>query len=1015
MRVYLTGAFRLEIRGEPVQLPTRKTRSLLAYLILHPGAHSREILAALYWGDSPDPAARSSLRRALTLLRKYIDDDLILADRETVQLNPSYPMWVDLRAFEQQAEGLEQFKSLPYEGDLLVDLYDEWILPLRTHYQGQYVDLLLRGVEQARGQSEYPLAIEYAQKVLKCDPANERAHQHLMFCYITLGERNKALEQYETCQRVLQDELAVEPTQETQVLHRWIKQYEAEPTSLAARITNLPIPISSFVGRGRELSKIKGMVANNRLVTLTGPGGSGKTRLAIHAATDLIDQFKDGVWWVELALVTEPSLIPFAVESGSNQPITETLKKYLYTRKALIILDNCEHLIEASAHLAESLLTCCVDLKVLATSREALCLVGESLYIVPPLTLPETETISLLDLLMKYEGVRLFIERAIAINPEFTPSDMNAVAITQVCQRLDGIPLGIELAAARVKNMTVEQIAIGLDNACQLLTSRNRTSNLRHQTLRAAIDWSYELLSEVEKQLFCRLFIFAGGWTLEAAEAVCSGEGVDNAEITDLLQRLVDKSLITLSAEGQRYGMLETIRQYAKEKILRTGHENWITKQHLEYFLNHAETADEKIRGPEQLIWFQWLDNEQDNLKVAIQRSLNTPVWVEMGINLVCALCWYWYTVGEFVRMKLWMENALHQSACLGRVATRAKILFCSGAYSAARVYWLNHNEASEVLEESLEIWREIGSEYKLEMAQSLMYFGYARMNFFKEEKGIDYLFESIEIFKELGNHWWHAWALAAYGLSVGESMEYAAYRPVLEEIASLWKKAGDRQGQANVLMDMGELELSYGKFSEAEAYLKQSKNIFMEFKARGYLQLVLRYLGNAALGLKNYKQARRYYEEDIQLASMLGQTISISTGYHLLSYTMLHLGDDQQAEEYLYQALKIAQENDYQVIVVYCLMNNACLATVRNKTITATRFFSAFDTNIKMLHAKLGSNAVLFESQYQIVEQQELNYYLTLCQAQIDKTEFDRAWNEGTLLSVDEVIGEILKEGIEV
>ena len=542
---------------------------------------------------------------------------------------------------------------------------------------------------------------------------------------------------------------------------------------------------------------------------------------------------------------------------------------------------------------------------------------------------------------------------------------------------------------------------------------RHRTANLRHQTLWAAIDWSYELLSKAERLLFCRLSVFSGGWTLDAAETVCSDDEVEREDVSELLARLVDKSLVNFNADSQRYGMLETIRQFANEIIKETGFEYLILQHHLEYYLRLAETADEKIRGPAQQIWFQWLDNEQDNLKVAINRSLITPAWVDMGINLVCALCWYWYTVGEFILLKRWLDLAFKKSDGLDSKVTRAKVLFCAGAYSAARMYWLNHIEASEVLQESLKIWRELGSDYKLEMAQSLMYFGYTQMNFFKDEKGIDYLLESIEIFKKLGNHWWHAWALAAYGPLVSESLEYADYRCVLEEITSLWKKAGDRQGQANVLSDMGKLELSYGKFAEADGYLKQSKKIYMEFKAKGYLNVVLRYLGNAALGLKNYKQARRYYEEDMQLASMLGQTISISIGYHLLSYTALHLGDDQRAEEYLYQALKIAQENGYQVIVVFCLMNFACLATVRKKTITAARYFGAFDTHIKSLFAKLGSDPVLFESHYQSVEQQELNYYLTLCQAQINKTEFDQAWNEGKLLPVDEVMGEILEEGI--
>ena len=410
-----------------------------------------------------------------------------------------------------------------------------------------------------------------------------------MFCYITLGDRNKALGQYETCQRALQDELAVEPARETRALYEWIKQTDADIPSIGSTSNKSTDPHLQLCGtKPRVGSRLNSCYRSARLVTLTGAGGSGKTRLAIHAATDLIDLFKDGVWWVELAPLTEPSLIPSAVakalgiDGRSDQPLTETLKQYLRNKRVLLVLDNCEHLIDACAHMAESLLTSCANLKILATSREALSLAGENVWPVPPLSLPEVQ-ITLLDLLMEYEGVCLFVERASAVNPDFTPDDDNAITITQICQQLDGIPLAIELAAARIRTMSVEQISAGLDNTFQLLAGSNRTANLRHQTLRAAIDWSYELLSEAERQLFCRLSVFSGGWTLDAAEAVCSGEGIEKKDIPDLLARLVDKSLVTTNTEGQRYSMLETIRQYGNEKLnrrwnLRFGYPNniWI-------------------------------------------------------------------------------------------------------------------------------------------------------------------------------------------------------------------------------------------------------------------------------------------------------------------------------------------------------------------------------------------------------------------------------------------------------
>ena len=928
-------------------------------------------------------------------------------------------MWVDVSAFETQAQellldpspDLYRFNEIIYPDDLLSDFYDDWILPLREHYRGLFLDVMLRAVEQSRAQSEYKLAIGYAQKILVIDVANERAYQHLMFCYITLGDRNKALGQYEACQRALQDELAVEPARETRALYEWIKQSVADIPTLAAQVTNLPIPISSFVGRTRELTNIKQLLLNARLVTLTGVGGSGKTRLAIHAATDLINSFKDGVWWVELAPLTEPSLIPSAVakalgiDGRSDQPLTESLNQYLRNKKVLLVLDNCEHLIDACAHLAESLLISCADLKILATSREALCLTGENVWPVPPLSLPDVQ-ITLLDLLMQYEGVRLFVERASAVNPGFTPDDENAIAITQICQRLDGIPLAIELAAARIRNMSVEQISAGLDDRFQLLTASTRTANVRHQTLHAAIDWSYNLLSEAERWLFCRLSVFSGGWTLDAAETICSGEGIEKKEILDLLAHLADKSLVITTADGQRYMMLETIRQYTREKLIEAGLEDLVIQKHLDYFLQLAETADEKIRGSEQLVWLKHLEEERDNLIVALKRSVATPSKADIGGRLTSALCWYWYAVGDFIQIQRWLESVFYQSESLGRTATRAKVLFSAGAYSAMRVKWLKLDDAYAALEESLDIWHDLGTEYTLQATQSLLYLGHIGEFFFKNKKGIDLVQESIEIFKKLENYWWQAWALSLYEMFVQSSIDYKAHRNILEEEFSLYEKSGDRYGQAAVLLNMGKMEVKYGKFTNAEEYLKSSLTIFKEFKAKGYIQNLIKYMGDTALGVKNYDQALKHYEESEQLAHAIGQGNIISYVYHYLGYATLHSEDDQRAEKYFHQALKIDREH-YQENLVWCIMNFAFLAAYRENPLTAARLFGAFYANIEASQAERGLNTSLIEA----LDQLEIEHFLGLCKSQIDKVSFDRAWNEGCSLSLDDALGEILKE----
>ncbi len=720
----------------------------------------------LYFGEtSSDAAARGSLRKALALLRKYIDRKIVLADRETIQLNPSFPLWVDVIQFEDQAHELianqvpqpSRFSNISYQGDLLSDFYDDWILLLREHYRVLYLDLLYRAVEQSRAQSEYKLAIEYAHKILAIDMANERAHQHLIFCYITLGNRNKALKQYEICQQALRDELAVEPTRETQALHQWIKQSGSEAPSLAARLTNLPIPISSFVGRNKEITKIKQLLSNARLVTLTGAGGSGKTRLAIHVSTDLIDMFKDGVWWVELAPLTDPLLVPSAaakalgLDGRSDQSMTKSLKKFLHTKNVLLVLDNCEHLIDACARLTEILLTSCAEIKILATSRETLSLIGEHVWLVPALSLPNVQNITLIDLLMQYEGIRLFAERAVAINPDFTPNDESALAIAQVCQRLDGIPLAIELAAARIKTMSIGEISDGLDDQFKLLTAQNRTAQTRHQTLRAAVDWSYDLLTVNEKKLLCRLSVFSGGWTLDAAKSVCSGEGLEEKEIPNLLARLTDKSLITIRADGQRYFMLETMRQYGDGKLIQSGEEDRVSQMYLNYYLEMAEIGEEKTRGPEQMEWHKWFKAEQDNLAGALERALNSTVTLEKGCQLVCDMCWHWGMTGDFVIMKHWLEVVLSRSVDLEGSPIRAEVLFNAGSYSVWGLQWLGPQDAKSMIQESLEIWRDLGSGFYLEKARSLLTLGYIQKNYFDDEAGLEHIYESIDIFTKTG------------------------------------------------------------------------------------------------------------------------------------------------------------------------------------------------------------------------------------------------------------------------
>ncbi len=379
--------------------------------------------------------------------------------------------------------------------------------------------------------------------------------------------------------------------------------------SLEAVPNNLPQQVTTFIGREREQEQIKAALKKARLLTLTGIGGIGKTRLSLQVAADVINEFADGVWFVELAPLTDSNLVPqvvatiLGVKEDAGRPLTEALVASVRERQLLLVLDNCEHLVSACAELARQLLQAGPKLRILATSREPLNIAGEAIYTVPPLSVPSLDGSMARDSIMRCEAVNLFVERATAMQASFRYSDQDIPAIVEICQRLDGIPLALELAAARVRALSVEEIAARVNDRFRLLTSGNRTAQPRQQTLRAMIDWSYDLLHERERTLLRRLAVFAGSWTLEAAECVGSGDGVEPSQVLDLLSGLVDKSLVMIDAEGGRYRLLETVRQYAHELLVKSGEVEDAAARHLEFYLTLAQGAFDGLNGPDQSAW----------------------------------------------------------------------------------------------------------------------------------------------------------------------------------------------------------------------------------------------------------------------------------------------------------------------------------------------------------------------------------------------------------------------------
>ncbi|HSG45359.1 MAG TPA: adenylate/guanylate cyclase domain-containing protein, partial [Anaerolineales bacterium] len=474
---------------------------------------------------------------------------------------------------------------------------------------------------------------------------------------------------------------------------------------------NLPVHLTSFIGRESEIDEVKDKLKEHRLVTLTGSGGTGKTRLSLQVAAEVIEKFDHGIWFVELAPLTDPDLIPQTIlsaigirEQEGKTPL-DLLKEYLSEKRTLIVLDNCEHLISASAQVVNELLRAAPRVKVLTSSREALGVRGEVSYPVPSLTLPNLNHLPAIEGLSQYEAVRLFIDRALLVAPHFEVDKDNAPYIAQICHRLDGIPLAIELAAARAKVLSVDQISKRLDDRFRLLTGGARTALPRQQTLRALIDWSYDLLEENERLLLCRLSVFMGDWTLEAAEEVCEGDGIDSYDVLDLLSQLVNKSLVVVNEKSKsgetRYRMLETIRQYARDKLLETGGGDAVRDKHLAYFVKLTEQAEPELYRANQVFWINKLDDELDNIRAAVKMAIATDA--KSGLKILNYIPPFLGSRGLMREVEAWLTKllSLYDNADAVR------------AHGLAHYGWIlstqfKLSDAHKILEQSLEISRSI-------------------------------------------------------------------------------------------------------------------------------------------------------------------------------------------------------------------------------------------------------------------------------------------------------------------
>ena len=609
--------------------------------------------------------------------------------------------------------------------------------------------------------------------------------------------------------------------------------------TLNAIPNNLPLQPTSFVGREREIAEVKQLLSTTNLLTLTGSGGTGKTRLSLQIAAEVLDQFKDGAWFVELAALSDPALVPLTiayvlgVREEPVRPLMATLLEWLRPKQLLLILDNCEHLVEACALFADAVLHGSRQTRILASSREALGIAGELGWHVPSLATPgPNQTVTAVQL-GQYAAVRLFLDRARFALPAFSVTNANAPAVAQICYRLDGIPLAIELAAARIRVFSAEQIAARLDDRFRLLTGGSRTALPRQQTLRSAIDWSFSLLSEPERILFRRLSVFEGGWAFDAAETVCAGTDIEDADVLDLLTHLVEKSLVAADEQRgeSRYRMLETIRQFAHDKLRESGESEALRKRHLEFFVQLAGQFDIHYFGQNQLTWLNRLKQEHDNVRVAVEWSLKTGD-IRSAMRLVTPLFYLWvlhYPVEGLAyihQIRLRPEAAGEPVAYADLLCTEGNIRFFQEDLAGAR----------QPLEEAITLAKKVGNNPALLDALNVL--GRLALAQRDYESARSYLMEDLQRAREEGNAFYMGDALQALGDVALGSDNLAEAQRLNEEAIAIFAPIGDRVVMGISQRRLGQMALRQGDYASASTYIRASVVVSTRIRAASVVWL---------------------------------------------------------------------------------------------------------------------------------------------------------------------------------